>query len=405
MVVAMDKLGKYELNCIYQGDSIELMKNLPSNSIDLIFADPPYNLQLQNELYRPNQTKVDAVNDDWDKFSSIDEYDKFTYKWLQECHRILKDTGSIWVIGTYHNIFRVGKIIQDIGYWILNDIIWLKTNPMPNFKGTRFNNAHETLIWATKSKNSNYTFHYHSMKVMNDDLQMRSDWLIPICQGEERIKVNGQKAHSTQKPEELLYRVIISTSNPNDIVFDPFSGSGTTAAVAKRLGRKFLAFEKESFYVQVGSERVKKIKPIESSLLEYKIEKKKPKVPFGNLVEKGYIQIGENLFSKDGKYKAKVQADGSLVYGEITGSIHKVSSTILNKESNNGWTFWYVKRQDALVCIDELRNEYYRKFIENDLNVEENCDLSGKSKVSHIKNIPVNNKTTMDLLYGDIGLQ
>ncbi len=358
----MDKLGKYELNSVYQGDSLEFMKDLPSNSIDLIFADPPYNLQLQNELYRPNQTKVDAVNDDWDKFSSIDEYDKFTYKWLKECHRILKDTGSIWVIGTYHNIFRVGKIIQDIGYWILNDIVWLKTNPMPNFKGTRFNNAHETLIWATKSKNSNYTFHYHSMKVMNDDLQMRSDWLIPICQGEERIKVNGQKAHSTQKPEELLYRVIISTSNPDDIVFDPFSGSGTTAAVAKRLGRKFLAFEKESFYVQVGSERVEKIKPIESSLLEYKIEKKKPKVPFGNLVEKGYIQIGENLFSKDGKYKAQVQADGSLVYGEITGSIHKVSSTILNKESNNGWTFWYVKRQDGMICIDELRCDYEIKF-------------------------------------------
>lgn len=239
----MEKLGIFELNKIYHGDCVEMMKNIPDNSIDLIFADPPYNLQLNNELYRPDQTKVDAVNDVWDKFESFEEYDKFTIPWLQECHRILKNTGSFWVIGTYHNIFRVGTILQNLGFWILNDVIWIKTNPMPNFKGTRFNNAHETLIWATKSKSSKYTFHYHSMKAMNEDLQMRSDWLIPICQGEERIKINGQKAHSTQKPVELLYRIIIATSNPGDIVLDPFSGSGTTAAVAKRLGRKFIAFD------------------------------------------------------------------------------------------------------------------------------------------------------------------
>lgn len=362
----MDKLGIFELNKIYQGDCIELMKNIPDNSVDLIFADPPYNLQLNGELYRPNQTKVDAVDDEWDKFSTMEEYDKFTYSWMQECRRILKNTGSFWVIGTYHNIFRVGAILQNIGFWILNDIIWIKTNPMPNFKGTRFNNAHETLIWATKSKSSNYTFHYHSMKAMNDDLQMRSDWLIPICQGTERIKINGQKAHSTQKPAELLYRIILSTSNPGDIVLDPFCGSGTTAAVAKRLGRRFISFDKEELYVKIASERVNKIKPIDKKLLEYKVEKRKPKVPFGNLIEKGYIKIGETLFSRDGRFKAIVLADASLVGDGIVGSIHKVSAYYLGKESNNGWSFWYVKRDNKLICIDELRHDYENRFLKDE---------------------------------------
>ena len=362
----MDKLGIFELNKIYQGDCIELMKNIPDNSVDLIFADPPYNLQLNGELYRPNQTKVDAVDDEWDKFSTMEEYDKFTYSWMQECRRILKNTGSFWVIGTYHNIFRVGAILQNIGFWILNDIIWIKTNPMPNFKGTRFNNAHETLIWATKSKSSNYTFHYHSMKAMNDDLQMRSDWLIPICQGTERIKINGQKAHSTQKPAELLYRIILSTSNPGDIVLDPFCGSGTTAAVAKRLGRRFISFDKEELYVKIASERVNKIKPIDKKLLEYKVEKRKPKVPFGNLIEKGYIKIGETLFSRDGRFKAIVLADASLEGDGIVGSIHKVSAYYLGKESNNGWSFWYVKRDNKLICIDELRHDYENRFLKDE---------------------------------------
>lgn len=366
MVRTMDKLGIFELNKIYQGDCIELMKNIPDNSVDLIFADPPYNLQLNGELYRPNQTKVDAVDDEWDKFSTMEEYDKFTYSWMQECRRILKNTGSFWVIGTYHNIFRVGAILQNIGFWILNDIIWIKTNPMPNFKGTRFNNAHETLIWATKSKSSNYTFHYHSMKAMNDDLQMRSDWLIPICQGTERIKINGQKAHSTQKPAELLYRIILSTSNPGDIVLDPFCGSGTTSAVAKRLGRRFISFDKEELYVKIASERVNKIKPIDKKLLEYKVEKRKPKVPFGNLIEKGYIKIGETLFSRDGRFKAIVLADASLVGDGIVGSIHKVSAYYLGKESNNGWSFWYVKRDNKLICIDELRHDYENRFLKDE---------------------------------------
>ena len=301
-----------EINKIHLGDCIELLRKLPDNSIDLIFADPPYNLQLNGELYRPNQTKVDAVTDAWDKFDSKEDYDRFTTAWLTECYRVLKNTGSIWVIGTYHNIYRVGAIIQNIGFWMLNDIIWIKTNPMPNFKGTRFNNAHETLIWSTKSQKSKYTFHYHSMKVMNDDLQMRSDWLIPICSGEERIKVNGQKAHSTQKPAELLLRIILSTSNPNDIVLDPFSGSGTTAAVAKRLGRRYIAFEKEASYIEIANERLAKIIPIEKPLLEYKIEKKKPKVPFGSLIERGYIKIGEILYSKKADVQAQVLADSTI---------------------------------------------------------------------------------------------
>ncbi len=363
----MEKLGILELGKIHQGDCIELLKQIPDNSVDLIFADPPYNLQLNGELYRPNQTKVDAVNDSWDKFGSKEEYDKFTYLWMSECYRVLKHSGSFWVIGTYHNIFRVGTILQNIGFWMLNDIIWIKTNPMPNFKGTRFNNAHETLIWATKSKSSNYTFHYHSMKVMNDDLQMRSDWLIPICQGDERIKVNGQKAHSTQKPAELLFRIILSTSNFGDIVLDPFSGSGTTATVAKRLGRRFIAFDREEFYVKVATERVGRIKALDKPLLEHRVERRKPKVPFGNLIEKGYVKIGEYLFSRDERNFAQVQADASLLLDDKVGSIHKISAMILKKESHNGWGYWYVRRNNTLISIDELRHDYERKFLQPDI--------------------------------------
>lgn len=379
----MDRLGVLELNKIHQGDCVELLKKIPNDSVDLIFADPPYNLQLNGELYRPNQTKVDAVTDSWDKFDSKEEYDKFTILWLKECYRILKSTGSIWVIGTYHNIYRVGTIIQNLGFWMLNDIVWVKTNPMPNFKGTRFNNAHETLIWSTKSKSSRYTFHYHSMKVMNDDLQMRSDWLIPICQGDERIKYNGQKAHSTQKPAELLLRIILSTSNIGDIVLDPFSGSGTTAAVAKRLGRKFIAFDREEFYVNIATQRINKVNTLEKELLEYKIEKKIPKVPFGNLIEKGYIRIGEWLFSKDGKFNAKVLADSTIEGNGIVGSIHKVSANYLKKENNNGWSFWYIKRENKMISINQLRYDYENKFLKNvNVNLNNELDFKLKNEVS-----------------------
>jgi site-specific DNA-methyltransferase (adenine-specific)/modification methylase len=359
----MSTIGSLAINTIHQGDCVALLKQIPDNSVDLIFADPPYNLQLNGELTRPNQTKVDAVNDEWDKFASMEIYDTFTNDWLRECRRVLKSTGSIWVIGTYHNIFRVGASLQDLGFWMLNDVVWIKTNPMPNFKGTRFNNAHETMLWATKSEKSKYTFHYHSMKTMNDDLQMRSDWFIPICQGEERLKVNGQKAHSTQKPEELLYRVILSTSNVGDVVLDPFSGSGTTAAVAKKLGRNFIAFEREPFYIDVANNRLKEIVPLKDNLLEYKVEIKKPKVPFINLIDKGFIKVGDFLFSKDEKHKAQIQADSSIESNDFVGSIHKVSAQLLGKESNNGWTFWYVKHNSKLVSIDDFREEFAKQYL------------------------------------------
>ncbi len=372
-------------NKILQGDCIEVMKELPDKSVDLIFADPPYNLQLSHELYRPNQTKVEGVFDEWDKFESMQSYDNFTQAWLKECRRVLKDDGTIWVIGSYHNIFRVGAIIQNLDFWLLNDVIWVKSNPMPNFKGTRFNNAHETLIWASKNKGANYTFHYKALKVFNDDLQMRSDWYIPICSGEERIKVNGQKAHSTQKPAELLYRVILSSSNPNDIILDPFNGSGTTAAVAKRLGRNYIGIERESFYIEVTEERLKKIKPLEKNLLEHPIEKPQIKVPFGNLIEKGMIKVGELLYAANGKANAQVLADASIVWNEQVGSIHKISASILNKPNNNGWKFWYVERENKKILIDDLRQSYIDVFIgklpDNEIKIPKN-KVKSKSKAN-----------------------
>ncbi len=351
------------LNKIIKGDSIEVLKEIPDNSVDLIFADPPYNLQLNSELFRPNQTKVDAVDDDWDKFSSFEEYDKFSEAWLKECRRVLKKTGTIWVIGTYHNIFRIGKIMQDLGFWALNDVIWIKTNPMPNFKGTRFNNAHESLIWASKDKDSNYTFHYKSMKVYNDDLQMRSDWYIPICNGDERLKdENGNKLHSTQKPEALLYRIIISTSNPGDIVLDPFMGSGTTGVVAKRLGRYFIGIEKEEKYVDSANKRIKGTTAYIDDVLEYPLEIKDPRIPFGSLIETGLIKPGEKLYSVDRKFEVEVLANGTVKSHDIYGSIHSVSAKLLGKPANNGWVFWYVERSGVLKSIDELRKEYKVKF-------------------------------------------
>jgi len=357
-------MDKQFLNKIIQGDCIETLKKLPENSVDLIFADPPYNLQLKNELYRPNHTKVNAVNDKWDKFASFNEYDTFTYDWLKECRRILKKDGSIWVIGSYHNIFRVGRIMQDLGFWILNDVVWIKTNPMPNFMGTRFNNAQETLIWASQNQKSKYTFHYKSMKAFNDDKQMRSDWYIPICNGGERIKVNGEKAHSTQKPEALLFRVILSSSNVGDIVLDPFIGSGTTGAVSKKLGRQFIGIEREKFYIKVANDRIKKIKPVSEDFLSYPIEEKKPKVPFGNLIESGYIAIGDFLYSNNNAHKAQVLADATLTWNDKVGSIHKISAEILGKATNNGWTFWYVKNpKNNLILIDNIRDDYINKYL------------------------------------------
>jgi len=358
----MGQVDKF-LNTITVGDNVSVLNDMPAESVDLIFADPPYNLQLSNDLYRPNQTKVDGVFDHWDQFESLKVYDEYTRKWLTACKRVLKKNGSIWVIGSYHNIYRVGSIMQDVGFWFLNDVLWVKTNPMPNFMGTRFNNAHETMLWASQGPKAKFTFHYKAMKAYNDDLQMRSDWHIPICSGGERIKVNGEKAHSTQKPEELLQRVILASSNVGDVILDPFMGSGTTGAVAKKLGRNFIGLEREQFYVDVATERINAVEPIDLKLLEYKIEAKPPKVPFGNLLESGLITAGEQLFDKSGKETATVQANASLAHSSgLVASIHKVSAGILGKQSNNGWTYWYVKRDGELVLIDDLRSKYIQKY-------------------------------------------
>ncbi|MEQ8743721.1 DNA methyltransferase [Parasphingorhabdus sp.] len=347
------------LGQILKMDCVEAMASLPDASVDMIFADPPYNLQLGGDLYRPEGGQVDAVDDAWDHFDSFAAYDAFTRAWLAEARRILKPDGSLWVIGSYHNIFRVGASLQDLGYWILNDIIWRKANPMPNFKGTRFTNAHETLIWASKSEKSKYTFNYRAMKNLNDELQMRSDWVMPICGGQERLKRNGTKAHPTQKPEALLYRIMLATTNPGDVVLDPFFGTGTTGAVAKRLGREWIGCEKEDSYCEVAEQRIAEALPLdESSLKTMQSPKSKPRVAFGTLVETGYLKVGTELCSKNRKYKAKVRADGSLLWDGKEGSIHKIGATVQDAPSCNGWTYWYYDDGNKLKPIDDLRQTY-----------------------------------------------
>ena len=302
-------------NKIINGDSLEELKKIPSETFDLIFADPPYNLQLKNELTRPDRSKVSAVNDKWDQFKSFKKYDEFSITWLYECKRILKKNGAIWVIGSYHNIFRLGTAIQNLGFWILNDVIWNKNNPMPNFRGTRFTNAHETLIWASKSEKSKYTFNYQSLKCLNDDLQMRSNWNLPICNGTERLKKNGKKVHSTQKPESLLHRVLLASSNKGDLILDPFLGSGTTATVAKKLGRNYYGIEKEKSYFKAAQQRLKNTKPIEDNFLDtLKNNRSKPRIPFGSLVELGIVKPGMSIFDQKKEINAKIMADGSIKY-------------------------------------------------------------------------------------------
>ena len=346
-------------NKIINGNSIEELKKIPDESFNLIFADPPYNLQLKNKLIRPDRSKVNAVNDEWDQFESFKAYDVFTVNWLKECKRVLKKNGSIWVIGSYHNIFRVGAKIQDLGFWILNDVIWNKNNPMPNFRGTRFTNAHETLIWASKSKKSKYTFNYQSLKCLNDDLQMRSDWTFPICNGKERLKKNGKKVHSTQKPEAILHRIILATTNKGDVILDPFLGTGTTAAVAKKLGRKYFGIEKDKKYFKAANERINKVKIIEESHLDaLENNKSKPRVPFGSLVELGIIKPGTNIFDQEKKINAKIMVDGSIKHKESAGSIHKVAAKIMGTESYNGWPYWYCNIGGSIVPIDNLRQKF-----------------------------------------------
>ncbi len=330
-------------NQVIQGDCVEAMNELPEKSVDLIFADPPYNLQLQQELWRPNMTKVDAVNDDWDHFDSFAAYDRFTRNWLKAARRVLKDTGAIWVIGSYHNIYRVGAILMDLGYWILNDVVWVKTNPMPNFRGVRFTNAHETLLWAQKKQGARYTFNYQAMKSLNDDRQMRSDWELPICSGKERIRINGEKAHSTQKPEALLYRVIQSTTNPGDVVLDPFFGSGTTGAVAKKLHRRWIGVERDEAYIRVARQRIDAIQPAAyvEKIFSFPGKRDRPRIPFGKLLEQGLLRPGQKLYlGRKGNVTATVLANGKLQYGDVLGSIHQVAKAI-NGAPSNGWEHWY----------------------------------------------------------------
>ncbi len=359
VATAPEQTADLPLDSIMQSDCVAAMKSLPTASVDMIFADPPYNLQLGGDLFRPEGSRVDAVDDAWDKFSSFAAYDKFTREWLAEARRILKPNGTIWVIGSYHNIFRVGAAVQDLGYWILNDIVWRKTNPMPNFRGTRFTNAHETMIWASRSEDSRYTFNYQAMKAMNDELQMRSDWVIPICAGQERIKGDeGHKAHPTQKPEALLYRVLLSCTKPGDVVLDPFFGTGTTGAVAKRLGRRWIGIERETRYVKVAKERIAAALPLDESAMKTMASKRTaPKVPFGSLVETGMIAPGTVLTDSKRRWRATVGADASLVCGTEQGSIHKLGAILQNAPSCNGWTFWHVDGE-KLEPLDALRQRF-----------------------------------------------
>lgn len=358
------------IDTILIGDCIEQMNALPENSVDLIFADPPYNLQLEDGLTRPDQSKVDAVDDDWDKFDSFAHYDEFTKAWMTAARRILKPNGAIWVIGSYHNIFRVGSTLQDLGFWMLNDIVWRKSNPMPNFRGTRFTNAHETLIWASKSQKSKPTFNYQALKLSNDDTQMRSDWLFPICTGHERLKdEKDDKVHPTQKPEALLFRILMATTKPGDVVLDPFFGTGTTGAVAKKLGRRFIGIEREQSYINAAVKRLADIRPHDLSAIEMAMPKRsQPRVPFGSLIEQGLILPGTKLYDTQRRYEATVKADGSLVCGKHLGSIHRVGALVQDHPSCNGWTFWHYEENGALKVVDDLREQIRTQIEETRLS-------------------------------------
>ena len=351
--------GILPLNQILAGDCVEVMNSLPAGSVDLIFADPPYNLQLRGDLHRPDNSLVDAVNDHWDQFASFAAYDSFTKDWLTAAKRLLKPNGAIWVIGSYHNVFRLGSELQNQGFWLLNDVVWRKSNPMPNCKGKRLTNAHETLIWASRDEAAKYTFNYEALKALNDGIQMRSDWVIPLCTGHERLKdENGDKAHPTQKPEALLHRVIVATTNPGDVVLDPFFGTGTTGAVAKMLGRDFIGIEREAAYRKAAAARIERVRRFDASALEVTGSKRaEPRVPFGQVVERGMLRPGEELFSLGNRFKAKVRADGTLIGNDVKGSIHQVGAALEGAPSCNGWTYWHFKRDGKMVPIDILRQQ------------------------------------------------
>ena len=353
------RISELPLDSILAGDCIEMMRALPENSVDLVFADPPYNLQLRGDLHRPDNSRVDAVDDAWDRFASFEAYDRFTQSWLAEARRVLKPDGAIWVIGSYHNIFRVGAALQNAGFWILNDVIWRKSNPMPNFRGKRLTNAHETMIWASKAEASKYTFNYEALKALNEGVQMRSDWVIPLCTGSERLKdETGAKAHPTQKPEALLHRVLIGSTHPGDVVLDPFFGTGTTGAVAKMLGRHFIGIEREAAYRKVAEARLARIRPFDRSALEVSTSRRaEPRVPFGQLVERGMLRPGEDLWSINQRHRAKVRADGTLIGNDVKGSIHQVGAALEGAPSCNGWTYWHFRREGQMIPIDLLRQQ------------------------------------------------
>ncbi len=348
------------LDQVLQGDCLQILSVLPEKSVDMVFADPPYNLQLQQELWRPDNSRVEAVTDAWDQFGSFAEYDEFTRLWLTGCRRVLKDTGTLWVIGMYHNIYRVGSILQDLGFWILNDVVWVKDNPMPNFRGVRFTNAHETLLWVQKLRGAHYTFNHHLMKALNDDLQMRSDWRLPLCTGKERLKINGSKAHATQKPEALLYRVLMASSNPGDVILDPFFGSGTTGAVAKRLGRRWIGIERDAGFARLAAERIAAVEPAPAEALVYpSVSQKQKRIPFGALLEGGLLRPGQTLyFGRQGEVTATVLADGHLRCRGSEGSIHQVASALLHAPCN-GWEHWFYRDEVSgeRVAIDDLRQQ------------------------------------------------
>jgi len=358
-------------NQIIQGNCIDVLARLPERSVDLIFADPPYNLQLRQALWRPNMTRVDAVDDDWDRFDGFAAYDEFTRGWLMACRRVLKDTGTIWVIGSYHNIYRVGAAMQDLGFWFLNDIAWIKTNPMPNFRGVRFTNAHETLIWAAKEQGARYTFNHHAMKALNDDLQMRSDWHLPICSGRERIRTpDGDKAHSTQKPEALLYRVILASSQPGDVVLDPFFGSGTTGAAARKLHRRWIGIEREPAYIEAAQQRIDAITqaPFDAAVFDVRDQKRlQARISFGSLLEQGLLLPGQTVYFRQSlNQPAQVKPDGNLrLAGGFEGSIHQAGKHLMNGSPCNGWDHWYFEAADGtLRPVDHLRQALRDRLIE-----------------------------------------
>ncbi|GAC1338018.1 MAG: site-specific DNA-methyltransferase [Acetobacteraceae bacterium] len=355
----MEVIRELPLDQVLLGDCIPMMEMLPPASVHCIFADPPYNLQLRGELRRPDDSLVDGVDEDWDRFADFPAYDAFTRAWLAECRRLLRKDGTIWVIGAYHNIFRIGAILQDLGFWILNDVIWRKSNPMPNFRGRRFTNAHETLIWAARGQDSRYRFNYQAMKSLNDDLQMRSDWTLPLCTGPERLRnQHGLKLHPTQKPEALLHRILLASTSPGDIVLDPFLGTGTTAAVAKRLHRHFIGIERHPAYAEAAIGRVRRERPAPAGAAAGSPTKRDAvRIPFGNLVERGLVPAGTVLMDRQRRVRAVVTADGSLTAGDVRGSIHQVGARLQNAPSCNGWTFWHLERGATLIPLDTIRGE------------------------------------------------